>query len=222
MGRKKTRLKNRILKKAHALFSEKGYEQTSINDIIGSLGVSKGAFYHYFNSKDEVLDAIIMDYAIEVIEMLNKIVYDPRLNALEKYRKMFSETQARRRENREKFAFLAKMFLSEENLLFRHRYTEKILELTKPPFTQILKQGVQEGHFNINNPEETAELIMRFGNIYRTKIAVLMMSLKEQPNDLMKVQNIIEFMQDVVERMLGLETGKLDFISKEFQIGLRS
>ena len=188
-------MKHKILKKAHALFSEKGYEHTSVNDIINSLGVSKGAYYHYFNSKDEVLDAIIMEYAIDVVELLNTIAYDPKLNALEKYRKMFSETQTRRRENSEKFAFLAKMFLSEENLLFRHRYTEKILELSKPPFVQILKQGVQEGHFTINNPEETAELIMRFGNIYRTKMAALMMSLKDNPNNLLKIHNIIEFIK---------------------------
>jgi hypothetical protein len=154
--------------------------------------------------------------------MLNKIAYDPMLNALEKYKKMFSETQIRRRENRKKFAFLAKMFLSEENLLFRHRYTEKILELTKPPFIQILKQGVQEGHFIINNPEETAEIIMRFGNLYRTKIAVLTMGLKENPNNLLKIQNIIEFMQDVVERMLGLKSGTLDVIAKEFRTGIGS
>jgi len=114
------------------------------------------------------------------------------------------------------------MFLSEENLLFRHRYTEKILELTKPPFVQILKQGVQEGHFTINNPEETAELIMRFGNIYRTKMAALMMSLNDNPNNLLKIRNITEFMQDTVERMLGLDSGVLDFISQEFQAGIRS
>jgi len=63
---------------------------------------------------------------------------------------------------------------------------------------------------------------MRFGNIYRTKIAVLILSLKEQPNNLLKIQNTIEFMQDMVERMLGLDSGTLDIISKEFQIGIRS
>jgi AcrR family transcriptional regulator len=222
MGRKRTTLRNRILKKAQVLFSEKGYENTSVNDIIKSLGVSKGAFYHYFTSKDEVLDAIIMEYSYEMINILYAISYDSSLNALEKYKKMFSETQTRRRENSDKLSFLTNMFLSEENLLFRHRYTEKIIELTKPPFVEILKQGLKEGLFIINNPEETAELIMRFSNIYRTKLAVLMMGLKENPGNLLKIQNIIEFMQDIVERMLGLDSGTLDIIAKEFQMGIRS
>jgi len=221
MVKKGTALKNKILETAHLFFSEKGYDKTSVNDIINKLGISKGAFYHYFNSKDEVLDAIILGYTAEAVDMLYEIVYDPSLNGLEKYIKMFAEAQARRKKNEERFSYLTRLFLNEENLLFRHRYTEKILELTKPPFILILKQGVKEGLFIINHPEETAELIIRLGNIYRTKIAILTLTLKNNPNNLLKIQSIIEFMQDSVERLLGLNSGTLDIISRSFQSGIR-
>ena len=217
MVRKGTTLKVKILETAHLFFSEKGYDKTSVNDIIKKLGISKGAFYHYYKSKDEVLDDIIMDYTTEVVEMLYEIAYDSSLNGLEKYKKMFTETESRRKKNAIRFSFLTRFFLNEENLLFRHRYTEKILELTKPPFIHILQQGVKEGLFIINDPEETAELIMRLGNMYRTKIAILNLSLKDHPNNLLKIQNIIEFSQDTVEKLLGLDSGVLNFISGSFQ-----
>jgi len=222
MVRRNTALRGIILEKAHSFFSEKGYEITSINDIISSLGISKGAFYHYFKSKDDVLDAIIMDYVVEVVEMLNHIANAPSLNALDKYWKMFTETQVMRKQNSKRFLFLAKMFQGEKNLLFQYRYTEKILELTKPPFILVLNQGVKEGLFRINDPEETAELIMRIGNIYRTKIAVYALNINDNPNIRLKIKNIIEFMQDMVERVLGLSSGKLDFISRGFENGIRS
>jgi AcrR family transcriptional regulator len=222
MAKRRTALKDDILSKAHLLFSKKGYENTSVNEIITGLNISKGAFYHYFKSKADLLDTIIMDYVMEVVEMLYKISDDPSLNALEKYKVMFLETQEKRKQNSDRFYFLVKMFLSEENLLFRHRYTEKILELTKPPFILILKQGVREGLFRINNPEETAELIMRLGDIYRTKIAVLMLNINENPGNVLKTQNIIEFTQETVERILGLDPGTLDIISQGFQSGIRS
>lgn len=222
MVRKGTALKAKILETAHLLFSDKGYDKTSVNDIINRLSISKGAFYHYFKSKDEVLDDIIMNYTIEVVDMLYEIAYDSSLNGLEKYIKMFSETQTLRKQNVEKFAFLTKLFLTEGNLLFRHRYTEKILELTKPPFIIILRQGVKERLFVINDPEETAELIIRLGNIYRTKIALLTLTLNENPNNLLKIKNIIEFMQDTVERLLGLDSGTLDIISGSYQSGIGS
>lgn len=222
MARKGTALKAKILDTAHVMFSDKGYDKTSVNDIIHKLSISKGAFYHYFKSKDEILDEIIMDYTTEVVDMLYEIVYDSSLNGLEKYKKMFSETQAHRKQNAEKYSFLSLLLLKQGNLLFRHRYTEKILELTKQPLVIILRQGVKERLFVINDPEETAELIIRFGNIYRTKIALLTLSLKNNPNNLLKIQNIIEFMQDTVERLLGLDAGTLDIISRSFQAGIRS
>ena len=222
MVRKGTTLKVKILETAHLLFSDKGYDNTSVNDIINKLNISKGAFYHYFNSKDEVLDAIIMNYSIEAVDMLYEIAYDSSLNGLEKYKKMFSETQKLRKQNAEKFSFLSKLFLTEGNLLFRHRYVEKILELTKQPFIIILKQGIKERLFVINDPEETAELIIRLGNIYRTKIALLSLTHNDNPNIRLKIKNIIEFMQDTVERLLGLDSGTLDIISGSYQSGIET
>ena len=209
--------KEHIILTSFRLFLQKGYKEVTMSMLVKATGLSKGAFYHYYKSKDEVLDDIIMDYTTEVVEMLYEIAYNSSLNGLEKYKKMFTETESRRKKNAIRFSFLTRLFLNEENLLFRHRYTEKILELTKPPFIHILQQGVKEGLFIINDPEETAELIMRLGNIYRTKIAILNLSLKDHPNNLLKIQNIIEFLQDTVEKLLGLDSGVLNFISGSFQ-----
>lgn len=215
-----TELKTRIIAAAHALFSKKGYEKTSVNEIIMKLGISKGAFYHYFRSKDDVLDTIILDYVHEMVELLYGIAENSSMNALEKYRRMFLAIQEKRKQNSERFYFLVKMFLSEENLLFKQRYMEKILELTKPPFILILNQGVKEGHFKINNLEETAELIILLGNIYRTKIALLILDTHEDPNRMLKIRNLIEFTQNMIERILGLESGSLDVISRSYYSGI--
>jgi AcrR family transcriptional regulator len=51
-------IKRNILETARELFFVKGYQNTSVNDIIEKTGSSKGAFYHHFKSKDELLDTI--------------------------------------------------------------------------------------------------------------------------------------------------------------------
>lgn len=48
----------KILEVSLALFNEKGYEKTTIQDIINALGMSKGAIYHHFKSKDEIIEAL--------------------------------------------------------------------------------------------------------------------------------------------------------------------
>lgn len=48
----------KILEVSLALFNEKGYEKTTIQDIVNALGMSKGAIYHHFKSKDEIIEAL--------------------------------------------------------------------------------------------------------------------------------------------------------------------
>ncbi|TKH46201.1 helix-turn-helix transcriptional regulator, partial [Bacillus cereus] len=49
-----------ILETAERLFLTKGYTKTTVNDILKEIGIAKGTFYHYFKSKEEVMDEIIM------------------------------------------------------------------------------------------------------------------------------------------------------------------
>jgi TetR/AcrR family transcriptional regulator, transcriptional repressor for nem operon len=51
--------KSRILEAAQTLLSSHGYESTTIDDIITAAGVTKGAFYHYFKSKEHLCEVII-------------------------------------------------------------------------------------------------------------------------------------------------------------------
>ena len=51
--------RNEILDVAQRLVYTKGYEQMTIQDILDDLQISKGAFYHYFDSKQALLEALI-------------------------------------------------------------------------------------------------------------------------------------------------------------------
>ncbi|RFU36833.1 TetR/AcrR family transcriptional regulator [Actinomadura logoneensis] len=48
-------LQERLIAVATRLFAEKGYEATSVQEIVAAAGVTKGAMYHYYGSKDELL-----------------------------------------------------------------------------------------------------------------------------------------------------------------------
>jgi AcrR family transcriptional regulator len=49
------RIPDRLLDQARKLFAEKGFDRTSVQDIVAAAGVTKGAMYHYFRSKDDLL-----------------------------------------------------------------------------------------------------------------------------------------------------------------------
>ena len=78
----KKSVKGRIVTAAWQLFYEKGYNGTTVDDIIELSGTSKGSFYYYFNTKDELLNtlSIILDDNYEVL----KTKMDPDMNCYEK------------------------------------------------------------------------------------------------------------------------------------------
>ena len=80
---------NRILDTAMRLFMEKGYEHTTIQDIVDQLDVTKGAVYHHFKSKEDILNAAIDRESEPLMRLLVQIRDDPRMTGLEKMQALF-------------------------------------------------------------------------------------------------------------------------------------
>ena len=79
---KRQTTKSKIIEAAWGLFREKGYDETTIEDIIAQSGTSKGTFYHYFSGKDALLGSLsdIFDsYYEELVERL-----EPEMNSVDK------------------------------------------------------------------------------------------------------------------------------------------
>lgn len=74
--------KARIARTAWKLFHEKGYDETTIDEIIQHSGTSKGSFYHYYNGKDELLAALPEIFDAKYEEVMQTL--DPDVNSFEK------------------------------------------------------------------------------------------------------------------------------------------
>ncbi len=69
-------MKERITEQSKALFEKKGFTETSIQDIVDALGVTKGTFYYYFSSKEELLMDIHIRYIENLLSLQDKILSD--------------------------------------------------------------------------------------------------------------------------------------------------
>lgn len=69
---------NLIIEVATKLFTEKGYDHTSLQDIISETKLSKGAIYHHFSSKEEIFEAMYRRIGNENSEALAKIRDDKK------------------------------------------------------------------------------------------------------------------------------------------------
>ena len=155
---------NLILDVAFRLFMEKGYEHTSIQDIIDNLGgLSKGAIYHHFKSKEDILVAVTDRMTTESNEMLAAIRDRSDLNGREKLKAIFSESIKRPVQN--DIFTVAPDFHNNPKLLFS--LLHDTIDSSAPNYIlPIIRQGISDGSIKTDYPEQLAELILLAANIW--------------------------------------------------------
>lgn len=153
-----------ILDVAFRLFMEKGYENTSIQDIIEHLGgLSKGAIYHHFKSKEDILIAVTDKMTSESNRMLASIRDRSDLNGREKMKTIFKESISRPVQN--DIFTVAPNFHKNPKLLFSLLH-DTIDEVAPNYILPILKQGISDGSIKTDYPEQLAELILLAANVW--------------------------------------------------------
>ena len=203
--------KQEFLDAAQKLFYEQGYEQTSVNSIINAVGVSKGTFYHYFNSKEDLLDALAERVARQGLERLHSIVEDRHIGALEKINRYFAGSRDPKEKSEEIAKTVLRVMYEDENILLRHKARVRSMELVVPELSKIIAQGIQEGIFNVPYPERTAEMILMLGGEMKDIYARLFLDLDEKPENITLAKQLIDQYEDAIARMLAAPEGSIRF-----------
>lgn len=193
--------KNELVEVAEGLFLEKGYEETSVEDILKASGLSKGGFYHYFRSKDEVLAASIANFADNLLQELEPILDNPALDALEKLSRVLEQKTASQKQRRGMIRYMAMLMKSD---FMVYQYGMVIAQKFVEPVARIIGQGVREGVFKVEYPLETADILLRALN--SVPQSMFFHSYLEDEEKSRKYKASVE---TVVERTLGVDSGKL-------------
>lgn len=153
-----------ILDVSYRLFMEKGYEHTSIQDIIDNLGgLSKGAIYHHFKSKEDILVAV-MDRMTSQSNHILAVIRDRKdLNGQEKLKKILKDSIMRPVQDE---VFTAAPNLHDNPRLLFSILRETIDEAAPNYILPIIRQGIEDGSIQTEYPKALAELIMLAANIW--------------------------------------------------------
>lgn len=155
---------NLILDVSFRLFMEKGYERTSIQDIIDNLGgLSKGAIYHHFKSKEDILVAVTDRMTAESNRLLADIRDRTDLTGKEKLKMIFKESIRRPVQDE---IFTVAPNLSNNPRLILSIFRETIDDAAPNYILPIIRQGISDGSIRTDYPAELAELIILAANIW--------------------------------------------------------
>lgn len=144
-----------FIEAARELFMEKGFDQTSISDVTSKVGMSHGAFFYYFKSKNEVMKAVICDILKYWKEFMEDLVANEEMNALEKIQLILRMSVESKNVKKD----INEFFLREGNAVMYQEHRKKSREIISPLITRVVEQGVEEGSFNVEFPKETVEYV---------------------------------------------------------------
>lgn len=152
-----------ILDVAAKLFLQKGYDNTSLQDIINETKLSKGAIYHHFCSKEDIFNIIGERIGAENARSLSKIRDNKSLNGREKLMAIFKAAIFNPNQS---FIMTSAPNLM-ENPKFLVMQLRQTLEIVAPEYIEpILEQGMADGSINAANPHAAAEAMMVLTNIW--------------------------------------------------------
>jgi len=207
--------RNEILDAAQHLFFRKGYDETSIQEIIDAVGIAKGTFYHHFESKQELLDHLIDRMFSHVLAPLEVMVTEGKDNAIEKLQKLYLEIGIWKTENKEFFYDLVKAFHRPENLTLSHAARNEANKRMTPLLTRIIRQGIEEGCFDTDFPDKIAEVILSMGTDLSHRTGELLLQVGANPEAAGEIERVLDLAEDSTERLLGTSKGALTLFDKE-------
>ncbi|MBU5439404.1 TetR/AcrR family transcriptional regulator [Tissierella sp. MSJ-40] len=146
--------KERIIKGAFSLFATKGYEATTTQDIIDITQLSRGAMYHHFKSKQDILESVTKEAQLQINAFLEELVADGSLTSKEKISKIIE--------------YNANNDIQKQ--LIHYNWMEKIPfalldeirslnDIIAPYISQIIEQGVENNEYQCDYPQELAEIL---------------------------------------------------------------
>ncbi|HUZ14516.1 MAG TPA: TetR/AcrR family transcriptional regulator [Caulobacteraceae bacterium] len=201
---------------AQALFLARGYEGATINDVIAAAGLSKGAFYHHFRSKEDLLEAIADRFARESLGFTQSLRADGSLNALQRLNRLLSLGRDWKREH---IAGLRAMFttlLDPRNAVLYHRIVDAVSAVLAPALAEIIGDGEAEGVFAPGAPDMLAEVLLGLSNGRRALvIAALARAESDVETGVSMIVERVRGEEQIIDCLLGLEADGVDLLGPE-------
>jgi AcrR family transcriptional regulator len=196
------------------LIQTRGYEQFSVEELLAEVGASKGAFYHYFDSKTALLEAIVDRFVEVALAQVARIVNDDSLNAIDKFHAYFATIARLKGEQKEFLVALMRVWFSDDNAVVREKLRREQVRLVTQHIATIVRQGVSEGAFTLADPDSMARVVLSLILDTGDEAGELFMQRQAGEIDLDTVRRRFQTYQTALERVLGVPSGTLHLIDE--------
>jgi AcrR family transcriptional regulator len=207
-----------MLDRALALFVQRGYDNVSLNDLIADAGVSKGAFYHWFPSKDALIAALAERSAHEQLAAIEDTLADCEGNALDRLNTVLqSGFDVKMRMGTPEHLVAMVSLLGPENAHLYGRIVAVAEDLFRPLLTRVISEGVAEGIFDTFDAEGVGDMIQALAARTNSKILDIASASDEQARDRAIDVLTTRFRLHglAIDRVLGLPDASITVLTRD-------
>ena len=194
---------------AQRLIQSKGYEQMSIQDVLDELETSRGALYHYFDSKQALLDGVVDRFADGAMSAVAPILADPHLPALRKLEKVLGGIASFKAERKQLVLAIMEVWNSDGNALVREKLRRLAARRLEPILAAVIRQGMDEGIVTSNSPDEMARVLMYLIQGYQELAGEQFLARQAGTISFEVVLRTYATFTEAFERILGIPPGSV-------------
>ena len=207
-----------LLATAERLFYTKGYEKTSVQDILTEMNFSKGGFYHHFDSKLAVLEAISEMRAKETCERAKQIVSGQE-GAVNKLNALFHDAAFFGSGSSNFVALLIQVAYREDGALMREKTKACQLGYMQDVLCDILREGVRMQAFFLEDNPTSAQMVLRLYMQFADDVAFLLATGENEEQMVEAMIAKLRVYRTAIERVLVAPFGSIVlFDAKELQL----
>jgi AcrR family transcriptional regulator len=207
--------RDEILDVAERLIRTRGYDAMSIQSVQDELGCSRGALYHYFGSKEQILSAVIERTTAAGMAVMEPVAADPELSGFDKLRALFGTAGAWKTTQRDVLLPVIRNWYRPSNDLVRARTEAAAWEQFRPLVARIVRQGVAEGSFTVSSADHAAVIITALFAGSTDAIRRLFIDRLDGRVPYEEVERFIHAYDEAIERILGLPEGSFSLLDDD-------
>ena len=190
--KKGERRKQELLQIAYRMFISRGYENTSVDEIIEEADIAKGTYYYYFETKEQMLEEVIGMMIDQEMETASRIL-QAEIPVPQKIIGMISSLRPTQEESPIEGALM-----QPENIVMHEKIRKKIVEMAVPLLSKVVEEGIGQGIFACDNIAE--------------RVRMLLVISSSTFDEGCFTERDIEVFIDMTEKLLGAESGTMGFI----------
>jgi AcrR family transcriptional regulator len=156
VSKKPEERRQELMDSAERLFVSRGYDNTSVSDIVKSLNVAQGTFYYHFKSKLDILEAVVEQKIFSLVSKLETITKEESADPISRLNNFFATLMRFGSANRR----LHEPIHRNSNFMLHERLSQVTVSHASPMLARILRDGERTGRFDVIHPEETARLLL--------------------------------------------------------------